>query len=208
MGLPHLRRALALTIMMTVATLSSTAPAADDASVLITGLRDQVRQMLTDERLTTADRIERFRTIMSERFDLPKIARIVLGRYWQTASETEQKEFTSVFEDYVARTYTTGIGDLRGDAFQIIGQNAENGTTTLVHTRVIQLSTGFPLRVDWRIMQTPEGAKITDVSVEGVSMVMAQREEFASVMQQNGGKVSNLVRELRAKMTELATRQQ
>jgi phospholipid transport system substrate-binding protein len=42
--------------------------------------------------------------------------------------------------------------------------------------------------------------KITDVDVEGVSMALAQREEFASVIQRNGGTVAGLNQSLEQRL--------
>ena len=42
--------------------------------------------------------------------------------------------------------------------------------------------------------------KIVDVDVEGISMILAQREEFASVIQRNGGTVSGLIQAIRQKL--------
>jgi ABC-type transporter MlaC component len=39
--------------------------------------------------------------------------------------------------------------------------------------------------------------------VEGVSLIVTQRSEFASILQHNGGSVSNLTQLLRDKIQEL-----
>ncbi|HEV7995429.1 MAG TPA: ABC transporter substrate-binding protein [Stellaceae bacterium] len=39
--------------------------------------------------------------------------------------------------------------------------------------------------------------KITDVTVDGVSMVLTQRSEFASVIERNGGQVAALLATMR-----------
>ena len=43
------------------------------------------------------------------------------------------------------------------------------------------------------------GLRITDVKVEGVSMVMTRRADFNSYIQQNGGKVQPLIDELESR---------
>ena len=52
---------------------------------------------------------------------------------------------------------------------------------------------GQPIRVDWRVRR----GKVIDVIVEGVSMSVTQRSEFASIIQRNGGKVSALINHLK-----------
>ena len=45
------------------------------------------------------------------------------------------------------------------------------------------------VKINWRVRSKEEKHKITDVMVEGISMSVTQRDEFAAVIRQNGGKV-------------------
>ena len=49
---------------------------------------------------------------------------------------------------------------------------------------------------------TDDRPRIIDVSVEGVSMVVTQRSEFASVIQRNG--VEGLIEVVRARTTKMS----
>ncbi len=46
-----------------------------------------------------------------------------------------------------------------------------------------------------------DGFKILDIEVEGVSMALAEREEFASIIQNNGGSVASINRVIQQKLT-------
>jgi phospholipid transport system substrate-binding protein len=54
-----------------------------------------------------------------------------------------------------------------------------------------------PVKVDWRLIGRNGAYKISDVSVDGISMAVTQRSEFASVIQHNGGQVQGLITMLR-----------
>ena len=56
-----------------------------------------------------------------------------------------------------------------------------------------------PAGVDWLLTSQNGAYKISDVIVEGVSMAVTQRSEFASVIQRNGGQVEGLITALRQK---------
>jgi len=56
-----------------------------------------------------------------------------------------------------------------------------------------------PVRVDWRVTGHGNAYKISDVTVEGVSMALTQRQEFASVIQRGGGQLDALLKVLREK---------
>ena len=56
---------------------------------------------------------------------------------------------------------------------------------------------GPPVRVDWRVRKNGETLKVVDVIAEGISMLITQRDEFAAVIQNSGGKVDALIDRLR-----------
>ena len=59
-----------------------------------------------------------------------------------------------------------------------------------------------------RLASEPDNGayKITDVIVEGISMAVTQRSEFAAVIQRHGGQVEGLLALLRQKTANAAAR--
>jgi phospholipid transport system substrate-binding protein len=60
------------------------------------------------------------------------------------------------------------------------------------------------VRIDWRLVNHNGAYKINDVIVEGISMAVTQRSEFASIVQRNGGQVRSLIALMRQKTTSAA----
>ena len=58
---------------------------------------------------------------------------------------------------------------------------------------------GQPIKLQWEVRDAGKGLRITDVKVEGVSMVMTRRSDFNSYIQSNGGTVEPLINELEAR---------
>jgi phospholipid transport system substrate-binding protein len=144
------------------------------------------------------ERQERFRRMFQADFDTARIARFVLGPYWKTASPTEQQEFDELFENYVVLVYSTRLGDFSGESFKVKGwRSSEDGS--IVSTDISTPGHAAPLRVDWRLIPADGSFKITDVIVEGISMMVTERSEFASVMRRNGGDISGLLALMREK---------
>ena len=69
----------------------------------------------------------------------------------------------------------------------------------IVSTDVISPGSTSPLRMDWRLINDNGAYKINDVIIEGISMAVTQRSEFASVVQRNGGQVRDLIALMREK---------
>ena len=58
-------------------------------------------------------------------FDVPGIARFVLGPYWRVASEPEKQEFRRLFEDYIVRVYSERFAQYRGEALRVTGSRSD-----------------------------------------------------------------------------------
>jgi phospholipid transport system substrate-binding protein len=177
------------------------AAAAADPAAVITSLGNQALEVLgnnVDPKL----RVARFRQLFSEDFDVPGIARFVLGRYWRVATEPQQQEFVKLFADYIALAYSNRLAEYSGETLRVTGSRpAPDGS--VVSSEIVRPNGAPPAKVDWVLTPHDGAYKISDVVVEGVSMAVTQRSEFASVIQRNGGQVQGLITALRQK-TEAA----
>jgi phospholipid transport system substrate-binding protein len=176
----------------------SIAAAADPAS-LLTDVSSRVLQLIDDKQRPDAERAADFTKLVDETFDVPKIARFVLGQNWRTASEDERQQFTQTFQTYLIQVYWSRFNQYNGQSFKVTGQKAQSDALTLVNTQIIQPS-GPVVKVDWTVAKSSDGFKIIDVSIEGVSQVLTYRQEFASIIAQNDGHVSALTAELLKKI--------
>ncbi|HSK38240.1 MAG TPA: ABC transporter substrate-binding protein [Arenibaculum sp.] len=152
--------------------------------------------------LERAESEERFRTLLSEGFDVPYIGRFVLGRYWLAASPDQQREYLDLFEKLIIQVYadrfseySAGNLDL-GETLRILGHRPEGERDAIVDSQIVRPD-GPPVAVQWRVRDRDGTPKIIDVAVEGVSMSVTQRNEFSSVIQRGGGQIEALLRALR-----------
>jgi len=193
-----IRRSAALGALALVLLLSAPRPAAaQDARTFVNTLGQQAIQVLGPG-VSPGQRIARFRELFHNDFDVIGIGQFVLGRYWRTATPQEQQEFLGLFQEYIVRAYAARLGEYGGEPFRVTGVRP-NGEETVV-TSEIQRPNAGPLQVDWYLVNRGGALKITDVYVGGVSMKVTQRDEFASVIQRNGGRVGALLAQLRQKL--------
>jgi len=182
------------------------APSTGDAGAQATAFMNELWRHaleLLNNKAPIAERQARFRTLFHNDFDSPGIARFVLGRYWRAATPEEQKEFLKLFEDYVVFVYTARLSDFSGEEFKISGSRPD-ADAVIVSTDVIAPGAPQPLKIDWRLVNDAGAYKINDVIVEGVSMAVTQRSEFASVIQRHGGQVQGLIDLMRQKTASAA----
>jgi phospholipid transport system substrate-binding protein len=196
-----------LTVLLIAVALVVVRPAAAGdanpaASTFMQKLGNEAIQELTDPAVPKAERETRFRRLLNDHFDMGAISKFVLGRYWRTANEEQRAEFKKLFEDFIVGSYSARFSEYRGESFTVAGSNDEAGGTTIVHSK-IDMPTSEDIRVDWRLRGRGGDFAIVDIIVEGVSMAVTQRSEFASVIQSRGG-VDGLLEALRTKNAQSA----
>ncbi len=146
----------------------------------------------------TSDSLEQreaaFRQLLLQAFDIAFIGRFVLGRHWRRMTAAEREDYLGVFSEFLVKTYSRRFGGYSGESFAITGAKPTGKKDIVVGTNIRRPS-GPPIRADWRLRVIDRRYRIIDVSVEGISMALTQRTEFASVVQNHG--VPGLLQALR-----------
>jgi len=116
------------------------------------------------------------------------LAQYVAGRYWDGTSTQERARFIEAFGNHVTDLVSTRFARYSRQTFAVVGQSAQSDGTALVWTEVNEPNAVGGERVDWRVEKSVAGMKVIDVSVSGVSIARAKREEFASILErENSG---------------------
>ena len=173
------------------------AAAAADPAAVVSNLGSRALEVL-GKNAPQSQRVARFRELLREDFDVPEISRFVLGRYWNVATEEQRAEFVKLFEEYIALAYSTRLAEYTGETFKVTGSRPD-ADGAIVSSQILRPAGAAPVKVDWRLIGRNGAYKISDVSVDGISMAVTQRAEFASVIQHNGGQVQGLITMLREK---------
>jgi phospholipid transport system substrate-binding protein len=192
------RRALlgAASSLFVAALLAGPALANDPARV-VTEVSNQVVDMIKGKQ--GAERQAEFAAILQSRFDLPLMGQSALGQYWARASEDQRQRFLRAAAAAEARAYSERFGQYGGQTVTV-GRvlNRPNGVF-VVESTITQSGGRPPIRVEWELQDRGAGLRVTDVKVEGVSMVMTRRSDFSSFISRNGGDVEVLIKELESR---------
>ena len=182
--------------------LSAPASAAEAKSVssppaqFVQNLGNTALMSLTGKNINRKTREERVRGILRSNFDVQAIGKFAMGTYWKEASEAQRKEYMNLFEDMIVQTYTTRFEDYSGQKLKVDGSTASGSTDFIVTSQVIQKD-GPPVHLEWRIRKKDAALRVVDVVVEGVSMSVTQRSDFAAVIQNGGGSIDALLTSMR-----------
>ena len=169
---------------------------AETPTAFIRSLGEETIQTLSDAELSEKDRITEFRRLFIIGLDFRTIGRFVLGRHWRRSTRAEIRAFEGLFADYVVTTYAMRLARYQVDKLKV-GEVRDDGHGSVVVSSEIVPRNGTTARIEWRVRGNPANYKIIDVVVEGVSMAITQRSEFASVIQRGGGEFNSLLAQLR-----------
>jgi phospholipid transport system substrate-binding protein len=183
-------------------------PSAAAAEVVVQRLVEQVWQLLAERGDAPDIDRDHLLSVLDQGTDLSLLGRLVLGRYWRDASPGQRSEYLQLFRRYMLQTFIQRLRQYAGtdmshsgERFQIIASRPVGERDILVQSRVAP-PTSQPLRVDWRLRERPGEPVIIDLIIEGISLLVTQRSEFAAVLERGG--VEGLLAELRARVTQPA----
>jgi phospholipid transport system substrate-binding protein len=169
---------------------------AKGAEAFIDKMAQQGIGFLSNASIDDAARKGEFKKLLNNNFDMNTIGRFVLGRYWKSASDAQKTEYMGLFKKMIVEVYSRRFSDYQGQKLEVRGSRAEGAADILVNSAIVPTS-GPEVGVDWRVRKKDGQYKIVDVIVEGVSMAVTQRADFASVIQRGGGDLNVLLAHLR-----------
>jgi phospholipid transport system substrate-binding protein len=180
------------------------AKASETVAKFIRDLGDKAILQLADPAISDSEREERFRKLLNENFDVIRICRFVLGRYARKVGKNEMVEFRRLYEDIAVLTYAHLFASYGGEGFEVKREVGDPGDRYKMVLTEVQPSDGRPMvKLDWQVKVDNESYLVVDIRVEGASMAIAQREEYTSVLDRNGGDISDLLAQLRNKVKKL-----
>jgi len=189
---------LGIAVIVAASMPASAGKFAGEPKDFIADLGDRAIRTLADTTVGDSSRRMQFRELFLDGFDVKSLSRYAIGRYWRKASSAQRSEYQRLFTDFIVNTYASRFGQYSGEKLVVTGERAVKGKDTIVHSDIVRPD-GAPVRVDWRVRKRDDEYKVIDIIVEGVSMAITQREEFASVIRHHGGEVDGLIRELKSK---------
>lgn len=124
--------------------------------------------------------------IVLPNFDFEIMSRWVLGRAWQQATPEQRRRFTEEFRTLLVRTYGKALLEYAKEDVRVLPQPSalENDEATVKSE--VRLKSGQPIQINYSMHLNPEGWKVYDVTVDGVSLVTNYRGTFASQIRANG----------------------
>ena len=197
------RRLLPILVAATVLAVNLGGPAradsfGDGAQKFVSEMAKAAITSLTGKDLDPIARERRVRVLILDHFAVKDIAKWVLGRrYWRRATDQQRTEYLKLFEDLMVADYARRFEKYEGETLAIRKTEVRDSRDAVVYSNMLRPGREKPVRVDWRIRANDGTYKVVDILVEGISMSVTKRSEFASVIKRNGDNVEALLVALR-----------
>jgi phospholipid transport system substrate-binding protein len=134
--------------------------------------------------------------------DFEEATRLAVGRGWKEAKPEQRARLVQEFRSMLVRTYSNAISAYHGQTMKVQPVRMKPGDDEVtVHNQFVRPG-AKPVLVDYSMRKTPQGWKIYDIVVEGVSLVLTYRSEFDQVVKQEG--IEGLIKRLSQKNTPAA----
>ena len=118
--------------------------------------------------------------------DFDKIAPLVLGKHWKTATPEEQQRFKQEFQTLLVRTYSRAFIEYNDWSMRFLPlETASDATKTMVKTNVLQPHKQA-VEVNYRMVLNNGEWKVYDIMIDGVSLVTNYRSTFNDEIQTKG----------------------
>ena len=194
--------ALALSLSLLLPSLAQAD--AKGAETFATSIGNDALQVLSTNKGDAAQLAE-LQQLFARTVDTDWIAQFVVGRTWRTMNETQKSAYKTAYKDFLINHYTANFKEYtKGTSFSVTGSKPLKADTNLV-TVTIKRKGEQDVTVNYRVREMAGTYKVTDIIVEGVSLLTTQRAEFSSVIQKNG--IDYLITQLQKRSDTLAPQQ-
>ncbi|WP_330999036.1 MlaC/ttg2D family ABC transporter substrate-binding protein [Mangrovicoccus algicola] len=190
------RRAMlaGLTGTAVLATLSGPALALteDQAVSYVQSMAADIEKTINSGR-SDAQMYKAFEQLLNQYADMDTIARFALGPAARSASSGELSAYTAAFRTYLSKKYGARFREFIGGDIQV--QGARKDKRAVIVSARAKPRGQSAVAVDFHV--SDRNGKVFNVILEGVNLLTTERTEITSLLDQQGGSISNLTAELK-----------
>ena len=130
--------------------------------------------------------------------DIDGIGFYTLGKHRKNLSDDQKVEFKKIFREYFLKSFSTRLVEYKEAKIVVISEDVKNEKYTIVKSKLLATSNRPEVAIDWRVYtKDPLKPLIRDLVIEGLSLARTQKEEFNSIITNNGGDINALFTSLK-----------
>jgi len=155
---------------------------------VIQSVSEQLRQKLKDKVFTQnfVKVTQYVNDVIYPHTDFDKIAPLVLGKHWKTATTGEQERFKHEFQTLLIRTYSRAFVEYNDWTIRYLPLEMLDAATKVIVKTEVQQPSLNPVDVNYRMFLSKGKWKVYDIMIDGVSLVTNYRTSFSEEIQRKG----------------------
>ena len=170
---------------------------ANISSNFINNITDRATNILSSQD-TKEIKIQELIKIGENSVDIDGIGFYTLGKYRKSLNDNQKNEFKEIFREYFLKSFSTRLVEYEEAKIVVISEDIKNEKYTIVKSKLLATSDRPEVAIDWRVYtKDPSKPLIRDLIIEGLSLARTQREEFNSIIMNNGGDINALFTSLK-----------
>jgi len=170
---------------------------ASTSSNFIDDITNKASDILSSED-TREIKIQELVKIGENSVDIDGIGFYTLGKHRKNLNEDKKVEFKKIFRKYFLKSFSTRLVEYKEAKIVVISEDIKNEKYTIVKSKLLATSNRPEIAIDWRVYtKDPSKPLIRDLIIEGLSLARTQKEEFNSIITNNGGDINALFRTLK-----------
>ena len=143
--------------------------------------------------ISKQEKINELKLIAKEAVDIRGIGSYTLGSNRKNLNDNQKKKYFDLFENYFLKSFSSRLAEYTDPKIQVQSKKILNKNYTIVNSVLASTSNRLQIKIDWRVYtKNPDNPLIRDLIIEGLSLAVAQRAEFASILNSNDGDINAL----------------
>ena len=153
---------------------------------------------ILSSKLSDDEKIIKLKNIAENSVDIDGVGLYTLGKHRKTLTDEQKIEYKKLFKEYFLKSFSGRLVVYNDAKIAVLSEEVKNEKYTIVYSKLIGTTDRPEVKIDWRVYtKNPEKPLIRDLVIEGLSLARTQKEEFNSIIENNGGDISALFSNLR-----------
>jgi len=153
---------------------------------------------ILSSKLSDDEKITKLKIIAENSVDIDGVGLYTLGKHRKTLTDEQKIEYKKLFKEYFLKSFSGRLVVYSDAKIAVLSEEVKNEKYTIVYSKLIGSTDRPEVKIDWRVYtKNPEKPLIRDLVIEGLSLARTQKEEFNSIIENNGGDISSLFTSLR-----------
>lgn len=169
--------------------------------VLVKGITEDVIQIIRKDKEIRSGNPKRIAEVVEVKilphFHFARMTQIAMAVNWRRATPEQKKALTEEFKTLLVRTYSNALTAYRDQVIVFKPLRARPEDVEVTVRSEVKQKGAQSVALDYDLEKTPEGWKVFDVKVGGVSLITTYREDFAGQVRESG--IDGLIKVLAGK---------